>query len=277
MEKQPQEEPISLSAQEQAELDAFAAELRRAHPEPVVSAAWQEQLRQRLWSQSQHGLTHWTLRLSMERSPWMRVAASLLLIAVVAAPVSAVLSLMASQEKEALTFGFDPAVPDMPDRHEASQDVAWEGHSTEGAIHGVSPPFGEDQAPAWSEAALLALGQSNRLALASQRWQSALQADSLESSLRARAFLLQNRAEPRAALDWAVATEQDLWDAFLLRCAQGSLEVPEAAVFARAKTLQQELAPGALVPAGIAAWCWIAEGKRLAGPEQGWPRAPFRP
>lgn len=276
MEGSPQDSH-TLSAEEQAQLDAFAQELREAHPEPLLLSGWQEQLHQRIWSQGQHGVAHWTLRLSMEKNPWMRVAASLLLIAVVAAPVSAVFSLMVGPKQEAFTLGFDPAIPDMPERHQESLEESLDLGSGADFLHGVHPPLGEEQEFAWSPAALEALSRSNRLAIASQRWQAASQRGDLQVSLQARAKRLLANAGTVPAMDWSQASEQDLWDAFLKRCSRGSLYVPQDPVFARAQELRQTLADGAPVPAGIAAWIWVAEGTRLAGPEQGWTKAPFRP
>jgi hypothetical protein len=273
----PPQDPHTLSAEEQAQLDAFAKELRDAHPEPKLSSGWQEKLHQRMWSQGQHDVAHWTLRLSMEKSPWMRVAASLLLIAVVAAPVSAIFSLMVGQKQEAFTLGFDPAIPDLPERHQDSLEANPNLGSGTDAIHGVRPPFGEEQEFAWSPAALEALSRSNRLALASQRWLAASQNGDLFESLEARAQRLRDSAGAKPDGVWSQASEQDLWDAFLLRCSQGSLDVPETALFARAQELRQTLSDGAPVPAGVAAWIWVADGTRLAGQEQGWAKAPFRP
>jgi len=273
----PPQDSHTLSAEEQAQLDAFAKELHDAHPEPKLSSGWQEQLHQRMWSQGQHDVAHWTLRLSMEKSPWMRVAASLLLIAVVAAPVSAIFSLMVGPKQEAFTLGFDPAIPDLPERHQESLEANPNSGNGTDAIHGVRPPFGEEQEFAWSPGALEALSRSNRLALASQRWQVAAQQGALQGSLEARAKRLLDHAGAMPDGVWTQASEQDLWDAFLQRCSQGSLDVPEAALFARAQELRKALADGAPVPAGVAAWIWVADGTRLAGPEQGWAKAPFRP
>ncbi len=273
----PPQDSHPLSAQEQAQLDALAKELHDAHPEPKFSSGWQEKLHQRIWSQDQHGVAHWTLRLSMEKNPWMRVAASLLLIAVVAAPVSAVFSLMVGPKQEAFTLGFDPAIPDLPERHQESLEESPNLGDSSESFHGVHPPFGEEQEFAWSPAALEALSRSNRLALASQRWQAASQRGDLQVSLEARAKRLLDRAELLPDADWDQASEQDLWNAFLQRCSTGSLDVPETALFVRAQELRQTLSDGAPVPAGVAAWIWVADGTRLAGPEQGWAKAPFRP
>jgi len=273
----PAQDSHTLSAEEQAQLDAFAQELRDAHPEPKLSSGWQEQLHQRIWSQDQHGVSHWTLRLSMEKNPWMRVAASLLLIAVVAAPVSAVFSLMVGPKQEAFTLGFDPAIPDLPERHQESLEADPHRGTDADSLHGVHPPFGEEQEFAWSPAALEALSRSNRLALASQRWQASSQSGDVQASLQARAARLRDSVGAMPEPRWSEASEQDLWDAFLLRCSQGSLAVPDATLFARVHALRQDLADGAPLPAGLAAWIWVADGSRNTGPDQGWARAPFRP
>ncbi|MHC4837797.1 MAG: hypothetical protein ACYTF3_06380 [Planctomycetota bacterium] len=253
-------------AAEEARLDAFAAELREAHAQPALSA----ELRGRLDREMDQALlavpSRRDWRLTLERNPWMRAAAGLLLLAVIAAPVSAVWSLLTKPDREPVVLGFDPAVPESP-RTEREDEVA----------DMIQPPLEEDL-PVFDQAALEALARSNRLALAGQAWAAQEEAGELGPTLRAKGA--------RVAIDvpidddgtaWDRLGDLELWDAFLQQVARGRQVLPPEALFARVETLLAALPEEASVPAGLAAWHWVATGERLAGPSEGWPAAPYRP
>lgn len=252
-------------AAEEARLDAFAAELREAHAQPVLS----EELRGRLDRELDQALLavparrDW--RLTLERSPWMRAAAGLLLLAVIAAPVSAVWSLLAKPDREPVVLGFDPAIPELP-RTEREAEVA----------DMIQPPLEEDL-PVFDQAALEALARSNRLAMAGQSWATAKDEGGLDQALVTRADRQVAIEEVAVRRVWAETDARELWDAFLLHVAQGRQNLPPEALFARVKTLLAAQSEEAPVPAGLAAWHWVATGERLAARAEGWPAAPYRP
>jgi len=272
---------MSPDPQDQAALEAFAAELREAHAPEKLSASWHRGLESLLDEQAALGGQHWSWRLSLENSPWMRAAAALLLIAVVAAPVSAVLSLMAKAEPKPLQFGFDPATPDLSKEQAEAYEQGLGLIEGQDNLHGIRPPAEEGvEAPRWSAEAILALSRSNRLAVAAQRWQVAIASGLVEPALQARAMrsaaALVNQAEGRPN-NWSTATASELHDAFLARISQGTLDLPPASLFARVEELRTALDPQAQVPAGLASWHWVATGDAARGPQEGWQKAPYRP
>ncbi len=252
-------------AAEEARLDAFAGELREAHAPPALSA----ELRARLDREMDQVLltvpSRRDWRLTLERSPWMRAAAGLLLLAVIAAPVSAVWSLLTKPHREPVVLGFDPAIPELP-RTEREDEIA----------DMIQPPLEEDL-PVFDQAALEALARSNRLAMAGQSWATDREEGGLDQALVARADRQVAIEDVAVRRGWPETDARELWDAFLLHVAQGRRSLPPEALFARVETLLAAQPEGASVPAGLAAWHWVATGERLAVRAEGWPAAPFRP
>lgn len=91
--------PELPEAHEQEQLDRLARELRSAYPEAELSTGFHEALQARLHYS-------WSFRAALRRNGLMRVAAGLLMISLVAAPVAAVVQLLKAPPKEPPTLGF---------------------------------------------------------------------------------------------------------------------------------------------------------------------------
>lgn len=219
---------------DEAELDQLASELRAACPEPVLSSDFLARLQERM-------RTRWTLGGAMDRDPVLRIAAGLLVVSLVGAPVAALVSLWPGWQVDRPQIGFEGA-PDVPDI---------ERPSTEAEGMQVTPPTGWEDAyftPEWRRS----LERSNRLALAAASWQelgtSAPQVD----------------AGPPT--DWSSADAEALWQELLRRCATGDARPPQPELEARVRELASEPQVGA--------WLWILDGSAQAD-AQSWSGAPF--
>ena len=138
---------------DEAELDQLALELRAACPEPAMSPDFLAGLQDRLRSR-------WTLGGAMDRDPLLRVAAGLLMVSLVGAPVAALVTMWPGWQANRVEIGFEgptdvPDVAHVPAEFDAQQ---------------VTPPDGWEDAyftPEWRRS----LERSNRLALAELSWQ----------------------------------------------------------------------------------------------------------
>ena len=100
---------------EQESLDRLAEELRGAHPHPALSQNFHEVLQARMQNS-------WSFRAALRRNGLMRVAAGLLMISLVAAPVAAVVQLLKPPEKAPPTLGFE--LPEGVTEVASSEDAA---------------------------------------------------------------------------------------------------------------------------------------------------------
>lgn len=219
---------------DEAELDQLATELRAACPEPALSPDFLAGLQERLRSR-------WTLGGAMDRDPLLRIAAGLLVMSLVGAPVAALVTLWPGWQADRVEIGFEgPAeVPDI--EHVPAEPDAQQ----------VTPPDGWADAyftPEWRRS----LERSNRLALAEMSWQE----------LGAAA----PQTDSEAPADWANADADALWQELLRRCASGDARPPQPELEARVRELASDPQVGA--------WLWILDGTPQPA-AQSWQGAPF--
>jgi len=133
---------------EQESLDRLAEELRGAHPHPALSQNFHEVLQARMQNS-------WSFRAALRRNGLMRVAAGLLMISLVAAPVAAVVQLLKPPEKAPPTLGFE--LPEGVTEVASSEDASL----LPSTIYGPEDEY--DLQPDWSGKTALAPRQALRL------------------------------------------------------------------------------------------------------------------
>ncbi len=225
-----------LPAGEWAALRALGVELQEALPtEAALSDGFADELRHRVESRP------WEFRTALRERPLLRVAAALLVVSTVAAPVSAFVLL------------WKPAV-------ESRVDLTWRQQSLPAEIDEgperpelpVVPP----SVPAGFEDAFDAdwqasVAASNRAAVMIAQWHDAQDE-----------ALLPAPSPSPARLDWSAASLQDLQLEFQRRAQLGLTAVLPASLAERVDHFAATL-DGASLPAEIQAWIWVLHG---AGP-----------
>ena len=223
------------------QLDRLAASLREACPDPSLSSGFHHALSTRL----RRG---WSFRSALEQNLLIRVAAGLLMVSMVAAPVAALVSLLRNPEPDRLVLGFT-ALPEYSDQELSSRG------EVEGAGTSIIGPIDEFDLPLvpWSPPRLEALEQANRLAQAGASW--------------------------RASGDGGPTfpASGDLWTRFLAACAQGDTTVPDAELQAQVQRLAVEARRDDGSRTALAAWRWVLTGETTAIAEAplAWEGAPF--
>lgn len=227
--------PEEASSFEKEQLDRLADELRGAFPEPSLSAGFHDSLQARL-SQS------WSFRAALQRNGLMRIAAGLLMVTLVAAPVAAIVQMFQEPKQGPPTLGFE-----LPESLEGEKVVA-DDSLLPATIVG---PEDEYDPPGVAEPSLDAL-QAARLR-------------SLTASM------------PRVG---GLATSPDAASDALLRfqmeCAQAK-QLSSAQIAAHIEELQSLAQPTDQDRTALAGWIWLQDGT-LASVEQApeaWSGAPF--
>jgi len=233
-ERFPDAPAADLPAGEWAELRALGEELQAAVPaEASLPAGFAEELRGRLESRP------WEFRAALRERPLLRVAAALLVISTVAAPVSALVLL------------WRPAV-------ESKLDLTWRQESLPAEIEEgpqrpelpVIPPV----VPAGFEDAFGAnwqasIAASNRAAVMFAQWHGSLAGATFKAPSPSPAFL-----------DWSSASLEDLQQEFQRRALLGLTGVLPASLAERVDHFATIL-EGAELPAEIQAWTWVMHGE----------------
>ena len=223
-----------LPAGECAELRALGEELQSALPtEAELSAGFAEELRNRVENRP------WEFRAALRERPLLRVAAALLVISTVAAPVSAFVLL------------WKPAV-------ENRVDLTWRQQSLPAEIEEgpqrpelpVVPPI----VPAGFEDAFdlgwqASIAASNRAAVMIAQWHDSLAGAVLDAP-----------SPSPAQLDWSSASLEDLQNEFQRRAQLGLTSVLPASLAERVDHFAATLVAEAL-PAEIQAWTWVLHGE----------------
>lgn len=225
-----------LADREWAELRSLGEELQEALPAEVgVSAGFSEELRANLASRP------WEFRSALRERPLLRVAAALLVISTVAAPVSALV----------LLFQPEP---------ESSHELIWERQVLPAEIEdapirpelpAVPPAFPAGFEEAFGADWQAAIAMSNRTAVMIAQWHEAHAEES--------------EFEPKLApalLDWSEASLPDLQAEFERRAQLGLTSVLPASLTERVEHFIETL-PEADRPAELKAWDWVLHG---AGP-----------
>lgn len=223
-----------LPAGEWAELRAMGEELQSTLPAGAeLSANFADELRNRLESRP------WEFRSALRERPLLRVAAALLVISTVAAPVSAWVLL------------WKPAP-------ENQVDLTWDQHTLPAEIE-VGPlrpelPVVPPVAPQGFEDAFgtdwqASIAASNRAAVMIAQWH-----DSLNGAV-------QDAPNPAPArLDWSSASLEDLRLEFQRRALLGVTSVLPASLAERVDHFAASL-EGEALPAEIQAWTWVLHGE----------------
>ena len=191
-------------AEERAQLDALAEELRAACPQPPLSRSFLERLDARL-------AQPWTLRAAMDRNPVLRAAAGLLVLLMAGAPLAALIGLLPGWPGQRPELGFDvPALPPQVEEPAAEAKVP------------VVPPYDGDElfTPEWRRE----LERANRMALAGASWNDAGLGEAAAPTIE----------------DWSRADAEALWQEFRHRCASGVSLPPSPALEARVRVLAEE-------------------------------------
>lgn len=232
-----------FSTLEVAELDRLAAELHAAIAPAALSEDFHAQLARRLQRS-------WSFRSAMDRNPLMRVAAGLLMVSLIAAPVAALVTLLRPAEKAPPTLGFE-ALPEFSEQERGSWKSEKDGSGY--VIVGPEDEFDLPQAP-WSTSRVRALEQVNRISLAG-------------ASLHA-------AADGQVAID---AAHHALWSLFVESCQSGAVEAPDAIVLERIEQLLAEESQEASARTARAAWHWVLTGETgsLEQAPLAWTGAPF--
>lgn len=220
---------------EQEQLDRLADELRGAFPQPELSPGFHDALQARL-SQS------WSFRAALQRNGLMRVAAGLLMISLVAAPVAALVQLFQEPEQGPPTLGFE-----MP------ETLATEKPVTDDSLLPAPIVGPEDEFdPPSTQGENLSAAQASRLrALTSTMPRLGSQA---------------NAVEPDA----------DAFLRFQMECAQAD-RLNRAEIAARIQQLQRLDQPTAGERTALAGWLWIQDGATATAAQapEAWQGAPF--
>jgi hypothetical protein len=217
-----------------AELRALGEELQSAQPaESELSAGFAEELRHRLEGRP------WEFRAALRERPLLRVAAALLVISTVAAPVSALVLLWrpAVQDRVDLTWrqqGLPAEIEEGPQRPELL------------VVPPVAPAGFEDAFGVNWQASIAA---SNRSAVMFAQWHDSLAGGVLSAPSPAPAHL-----------DWSSASVEDLQHEFQRRAQLGLTAALPASLAERVDHFAVTL-NGAELPAEIQAWTWVLHGE----------------
>lgn len=219
---------------EAAALDRLADELRAAVPAGApLDAEFAEALRARLGEQP------WTLRSALRERPLLRVAAALLILSTVAAPVSALVLLIrpAPQPETELSFELPP--PPLPILEEAPPQP--QPTVVPPQDPGLADAFGID----WQRA----VARSNRMAVVVEQWRAAQAGDRPEEV---------PAAPPMLA--WHDADVDALVREFRRRAWLGLTSPPPSSLTARLDALRADGDEAAL-PVELRAWLWVLHGE----------------
>jgi hypothetical protein len=210
---------------DQPELDALAVELRDACTNPVLSENFAEELRQRL-------TPAWTLKRALGRDPWMRMAAGLLVMSTLAAPVAAMMEWILQKSSAPVVFGFEPWTPPL----EVDAEEGWDPGVVPPSISMEDGSFGLS----WQNAVEL----SNRMAQAVTQWNK--MHPLAEAANPAPAFLI-----------WDQVSADALQLEFTRRCTLGILNPPPVGLLSRFQDLTRQ---GDHAEA-LAGWRWVLKGE----------------
>lgn len=232
---------------EAARLEAFAAELRAAHPDPPLSAGFAERL-------SAPAAAPWSFRRALRHNALLRVAAALLVTCAASVPVLAVVQLLRRAPVEPPVFGYLPRA--------ASPAVA----APPGADLRTVAPATPDPAELYDDGWVVAVERDNRLARASLRWHRAFPVaapgdpaalSTLGAAARAglelRFGLRRAEALPVPA-DWSHASAEELWLELERRLALAAPSAPMPPLVTRVRQLWQS---------DVAAQPWLAGWIRI--------------
>ncbi len=227
-----------MDSEERLALEQLAQELREAHPHPALSTGFLEELSLRVQSK-------WSFRSAMKRNPVIRVAAGLLMISLVAAPVSAFVILLHKPKSAPQPLGFAP-VEELP------QEMLSTSAQPSAPTQVIGPEDEFDLPGSWSQARLNALERANRLAQAGASW----------------------RQQPSGV---ATHIEDGLWKRFLEACAQGDNQVDVAWLESTLNELRALAQPSPAQQTALVAWNWVASGQQgtAALAPLAWDGAPF--
>lgn len=209
---------------DQPELDALAEELRAACVVTELKPGFEGELQQLL-------TPAWTWKKALGRDPWMRLAAGLLVMSTVAAPVAAVMEWVFRSPKTSVVLGFEPWTPPL----EVDTEDGWDPGTVPPFISMEDGPFGLS----WQNAVEL----SNRMAKAVAQWKQTHPLGGAFSS--APAFLVWDKVG-------AKALEHEL----IRRCALGILDPPPAGLVSRV----QKLANDGGHAEALKGWLWVLNG-----------------
>ncbi|MBC8370159.1 MAG: hypothetical protein H8E25_09170 [Planctomycetes bacterium] len=93
---------MNISKHEEAQLDEFSCLMREAHPDPSVSNSFNDGLSKSISNGFQ-------IKRSFEQSPFMRVAAALLIICIVGVPAAAFMGVLPFADKKATIISYVPS------------------------------------------------------------------------------------------------------------------------------------------------------------------------
>lgn len=239
-----------------ADLLAFAKDLREAAPDPSLSAGFAERLQDQ-WSGA------WNWRSALNRSPMLRMAASILMLCAVAVPVAGMIQLIQAEDPKPTILRFEPAPP--------APVVQQEKPFQPEAVPPEEPQL-DDLA---GDGYLVALEQSNRLRLLSSAWEQrfplqtkSTQRDAVLGSLPVPQ--LQIAAQLRMGIheaatipaveDWQEVSAPDLWLSLERKMAgDDNASIFSAPLWERVRQLWEE-------PANrrwLSGWYWIYRGEGL--------------
>ncbi|MGB0952962.1 MAG: hypothetical protein ACPG31_07035 [Planctomycetota bacterium] len=220
---------------EEEQLDRLADELRGAFPQPELSHAFHDALQARL-SQS------WSFRAAMQRNGLMRVAAGLLMVSLIAAPVAAIVQMFQAPKDGPPTLGFE--MPEKPDSERVIEDASLLPATIVGPEDEYDPPLADSVGLSASQAARLRTLHATMPRLESQA--TVLEADA-DALLR-----------------------------FRMECTQASgLDGDEIA--ARIQQLQGLADPTDGERTALAGWIWLQDGAVVSAEDapEAWAGAPF--
>ena len=231
MEPRPEAFPESLPTEAGAEVEelrTLGAELQQWANEVPLSAGFSESLRGRMEERP------WELRIALRERPLLRVAAALLVISTIAAPVSALVLLLPGLERSdpMIMMELPVQVPDVV-LEEARPEIP--------AIPPSVPGFDSD----WQAS----VAQSNRTAVMQAQW------------LQARSDADPAVAAPAPAhLEWTHASLAELVLEFERRALLGITTPLPGSLVERIESILADT-PAADCPAALRAWHWILHGE----------------
>lgn len=233
MERFPNPPESGFDPAELQQLQQLGAELQEHCAAHAVGDGFADELRERLVE------NRWELRTALRERPLLRVAAALLVISSIAAPVSALVFLFRSEAEKApeIHFELPAALPEVVEGP-AQREIP------------VVPPV----PPEWDGAFGLeweqALAQSNRSAVVCAQWHQAF-GDTGGQDVEA----------APARLDWVQASLAELEVEFQRRMQLGLTAALPASLAERIELALRELPDTQEQPEWLQAWAWVLHGE----------------